>query len=167
MEINFAKIKTVIKKYKYAAIILVLGITLMLLPNISSAKKEQPMNVVQKEQSIPDLDKQLSNVLCRIDGAGKVEVILTIAKGQQTIYQSNTNETNDERSSTSKIDTVILTDSSRNEYGLIKRVDPVCYQGAIVLCQGADSPSVRLAIIEAVSKATGLSSAKICVLKMN
>ena len=47
MEINFAKIKTVIKKYKYAAIILVLGITLMLLPNISSAKKEQPMNVVQ------------------------------------------------------------------------------------------------------------------------
>lgn len=167
MEINFAKIKTAIKKYKYAAIVLVLGITLMLLPNISSAKKEQPMNVVQKEQSIPDLDKQLSNVLCRIDGAGKVEVMLTIAKGQQTIYQSNTNETNDERSSTSKIDTVILTDSSRNEYGLIKRVDPVCYQGAIVLCQGADSPSVRLAIIEAVSKATGLSSAKICVLKMN
>jgi stage III sporulation protein AG len=167
MEINFAKIKTVIKKYKYAAIILVLGITLMLLPNISSAKKEQPMNVVQKEQSIPDLDKQLSDVLCRIDGAGKVEVMLTIAKGQQTIYQSNTNETNDERSSTSKIDTVILTDSSRNEYGLIKRVDPACYQGAIVLCQGADSPSVRLAIIEAVSKATGLSSAKICVLKMN
>lgn len=167
MEINFAKIKTVIKKYKYAAIVLVLGITLMLLPNISSVKKEQPMNVVQKEQSIPDLDKQLSNVLCRIDGAGKVEVMLTIAKGQQTIYQSNTNETNDERSSTSKIDTVILTDSSRNEYGLIKRVDPVCYQGAIVLCQGADSPSVRLAIIEAVSKATGLSSAKICVLKMN
>ena len=166
MEINFTKTKSIIKKYKYAALILVIGIALMLLPNISGSKKEPPVNVVQKEQNNPVLDQQLSNVLCRLEGAGKVEVMLTISKGQQTIYQSNSNETNDERSSTLKSDTVILTDSSRNEYGLIKRVDPVCYQGAIVLCQGADSPSVRLAIVEAVSKATGLSSAQICVLKM-
>jgi stage III sporulation protein AG len=38
--------------------------------------------------------------------------------------------------------------------------------GAIVLCQGADVPSVRLAIVDAVSKVTGLVANQISVLKM-
>jgi hypothetical protein len=40
------------------------------------------------------------------------------------------------------------------------------YQGAVVLCQGAADAAVRLAVVEAVSKATGLGADKICVLKM-
>jgi hypothetical protein len=38
--------------------------------------------------------------------------------------------------------------------------------GAIVVCQGADSPSVKLAITQAVAKITGLGTDEICVLKM-
>ena len=40
------------------------------------------------------------------------------------------------------------------------------YTGAVILCQGADSATVRLQIVEAVSVYTGLSSNKIMVLKM-
>ena len=46
-----------------------------------------------------------------------------------------------------------------------QKLSPV-YQGAIILCQGADSPSVRLAITQAVSKVTGLPTDRIAVLKM-
>jgi stage III sporulation protein AG len=63
-------------------------------------------------------------------------------------------------------DTVIITDSSRNESGLIRQVNPPVYLGAIVLCQGGDRPSVRLAIVDAVSKVTGLGADRISVLKM-
>lgn len=40
------------------------------------------------------------------------------------------------------------------------------YTGAVIFCHGADSASVRLKIVEAVSVYTGLSSNKIKVLKM-
>ena len=168
MDIKNVGLKTIgfLKKYKYAAIVLLIGIALMLLPNVSKTKDPIKSTTISSEPITSDLHLQLENVLSRVAGAGKVEVMLTVAKGQQTIYQTNTNHSNNTQSNDIKSDTVILTDSSRNEYGLIKRVDPVQYLGAIVLCQGADSPTVRLAIIEAVSKVTGLGADHICVLKM-
>jgi stage III sporulation protein AG len=39
------------------------------------------------------------------------------------------------------------------------------YQGAVIVCQGADNSAVRLAVSEAVSALTGLSSDKISILK--
>ena len=38
--------------------------------------------------------------------------------------------------------------------------------GAIIVCQGGDSPTVRLNIVEAVSNVTGIGSDRITVLKM-
>ena len=63
-------------------------------------------------------------------------------------------------------DTVILSDSGRNQSGLIKQINPPKYLGAIILCQGADSASVKLALMEAVSNATGLTTDRISVMKM-
>ena len=160
------KIKSVIKKYKYAALVLILGIALMLLPGLSTLDKSNKEAEVHQEQYTTEIDTQLSAILSTVEGAGKVEVMLTVSKGQQTVYQTNTDQSTDEHTSDIKTETVVLTDSGRNEYGLVKRVDPVQYLGAIVICQGADSPTVRLAIIEAVSKITGLGSDRICVLKM-
>ena len=61
---------------------------------------------------------------------------------------------------------MIVSDSARAESGLVQQILPPTYQGAVILCQGADSAAVRLALIEAVSNATGLSSDRISVLKM-
>ena len=40
------------------------------------------------------------------------------------------------------------------------------YLGAVVVCDGADSATVRLRIMQAVSALTGLGSDKISVIKM-
>ena len=85
-------------------------------------------------------------------------MVLTVAQGEEKIYQMNVKQDHTE--------TVILTDSNRNENGLVARIDPQKYLGAVVICQGANSASVQYAIIEAVSKITGLKSNQICVLKM-
>jgi stage III sporulation protein AG len=63
-------------------------------------------------------------------------------------------------------DTVTVTDSDRNENGLIRQINPPVYSGAVVVCQGADNPQVKLSIIDAVGKLTGLGSDKISVIKM-
>lgn len=144
-----------LKKYRYALLVLAVGLVLMMLPSGSQEKETVTQNAVVQE---PELSQTLSEILSQIDGAGKVAVLLTPASGEETLYQ--TNENGDDR------DTVIITDSSRNEFGLVRQVNPPVYQGAIVICQGGDKPAVRLAIVDAVSKVTGLGADRISVLKM-
>ena len=101
-------------------------------------------------------------MLSRLYGAGEVEVLLTQACGEETIYQTDDNQSREDF----RTDTVIVTNQDRKETGLVKQVNAPIYLGAIVLCQGADSPQVKLSIVEAVSSATGLTSDRITVLKM-
>lgn len=153
------KVIALLAKYKYVLLILVIGLIFMLIPTKKNddASQEIIMNVPVHE--VEHLDRTLANMLSMVDGAGDVQVLLTISKGQQTIYQTNVD-------SNSSTETVTLTDSQRNETGLVQQVNSPIYQGAVVLCQGADDPLVKLAITDAVSKVTGLGANQIAVLKM-
>ncbi len=156
-------LSSAIQKYKYIILVGVLGIVLMLIPstNSSSEKKTESENLIPAESSIQD---ELENILSQIDGAGNVRVMLTQRTGAETIYQ--TNEDFSDGGTSGSIETVVLTDSDRNEFGLVKQVNPPEYTGAIILCQGASDSNIRLAVTDAVSKVTGLRTDKIAVLKM-
>ena len=153
----------ILKKYRYVILILLIGLFFMLVPETSEKAQEPEPQAVVVESS---LQTELSIILSKIAGAGNVEVLLTEASGSQTYYQADEMLSTDENTKDQRRDTVIVTNSSREETGLIRRVDPPVYQGAIVLCQGADDARVRLSIVEAVSNATGLTTNKITVLKM-
>lgn len=153
-------------KYKYVALIIVIGIVLMALPvnkksDINGGSDSSPPVV---EQSI---EQELEEILSQVDGAGKVRVYLQELYGAQTIYQTNTDSDQSNGSSQNKEQCVVISDKDRNERGLVKQVIAPQYQGAIIVCQGADDPIVKLAIAEAVSKATGLGMNKISILKMH
>lgn len=150
----------VLKKYRYGILVLLIGIGLMLLPQ---PKTESPQTVSESE-NIPkeDINQQIAKVLRKIQGVGEVEVLLTVAAGEETLYQTD----QEFNQSGQKIKTVIISDAQKNQYGLISQVIPPQYLGAIVVCQGADSPAVRLAIVEAISDLTGLGADRISVLKM-
>lgn len=149
-----------IKQYWYVLLVLIIGIGLMLLPaedaNINAA--------ASKPQSEPvTLQEELEQILSQIRGAGKVKVLLTESSGTQTVYQTDQDQRGQDSASNK---TVIVTDSNRNQNGLIHRIDPPVYLGAVIVCQGGDSAAVKLAIVEAVASVTGLSTDRITVLKM-
>ena len=150
------------KKYRYGILILLIGVVLMCLPKMKTdeADLDQPVTSIITEQI--SLEQSLAAILSQIQGAGKVEVLLTEAKGSETMYQSNTTGGNESQ----KQDTVIITESERSQHGLIRQIIPPSYLGAIIVCQGADSAAVRLSIVQAVSSVTGLGSDHITVLKM-
>ena len=148
-----------LKQYRFGILILLLGIGLMLLPTGKSAEKSDP---VIREESGASISESLEQILGQIDGVGRVKVMLTQAAGEITIYQEDTDHSGD----SVREDTVLVTDNTRQEMGLIRQVIPPKYQGAVVVCQGGDRAAVRLAIVEAVSAVTGLTSDKITVLKM-
>ena len=158
------KIKNMLSKYKYVLIILAVGLVFMLIPTEKKTNtKEVQTNIIQNDVSIND---ELCNILKCIDGAGDVRVMLTLSCGKETIYyESEDIDTADSGSSVRK-NAVIVTDSNRNQTGLIRYVGSEKYLGAVVVCEGADSAYVRECIMDAVSKATGLRSDKIAVLKM-
>lgn len=156
----------ILKKYRYAAIVVLVGIILLCLPDGDTTKLSEPEVQQTQIQEEPDMEASLEEILSQIHGAGKVRVLLTQARGEQTLYQSNEDISTNENSGSSRRDTVLVSDGNRQETGLVSQVISPVYQGAVVVCQGADQASVRLAIVEAVSSVTGLGADHISVLKM-
>lgn len=150
----------VLKKYGSVALVVLLGIFLLTLPTEASEEPGTTADVSAGAE--PQLQEQLAELLSGVSGAGKVEVLLTQAQGEETLYQEQQRITDSETSR----DTVVLSGPDRGEFGLIRQVNPPVYQGAVILCQGADSPQVKLAMVEAVKCATGLTADRITVLKM-
>ncbi len=159
------QLPAILQKYKYAAIILVIGIVLMTIPGKGNATKQPQENTAPLVQQ-KDAAQELAAVLTQIQGVGKVQVLLTVKAGESMVYQTDEDVITSETGSTIRKETVIIADSDRNQEPLLVQVLPPQYLGAVIVCQGADNATVRLAVVEAVCNATGLGADKISVLKM-
>ena len=165
LKLNYDGIKNFFMKYRYAALILLIGIGLMLLPEGISSKKTETIAVNKQPETVSD-SEQLAMILEQIHGAGKVQVLLSVKTGEEVLYQTDTKTDSSENADTHHVDTVIVSDSGRQESGLVRQIIPPVYLGAVVVCEGGDSSAIRLEITEAVSKITGLGADRIVVLKM-
>jgi stage III sporulation protein AG len=138
------------------------GLGLMLLPSEQEPKEPtEPPRVVEHS-----LEEKLEGLLGRIEGAGQVSVLLTEKEGSQTLYQTDSQTDADDSGSRRTDDTVLIEDENRTESGLVRQTLGPVYRGAVILCQGADDPSVKLAVVEAVRCVTGLGADQISVQKM-
>lgn len=155
------KALALVSKYKYICLVLLAGIILMSIPPKSESENTatEPA-LTYTEESLSD---KLAQILTQIEGVGKTRVLLTEAGGEETVYQTDEDVSSD---GSVRSETVIITGEGRGQTGLVRTVTPPVYLGAIVVCQGADSASVRLAVVQAVSNVTGIPSDRITVLKM-
>ena len=155
------KVVSWIKEYKYIALVLFVGVILMLIPSKNEKKSEiAPQPQVAEDKIL--LQDALGSILSSLEGAGKVKVLLTLSRGEQIVYQTDYKESQ----SQTEEKTIVVSGAGKEQQGLISQIIPPKYQGAVVLCQGADKAAIRLAIVNAVSNATGLTTDKITVLKM-
>jgi stage III sporulation protein AG len=110
-----------ITKYRYLILVLLAGVMLMLIPE----QTKTPELIPVKEENQQNLQMQLEEILGEIAGVGKVRVLLTEASGWDTVYQV------DESRSRENLDTVIISNSQREETGLVKQIIPPKYRGAV------------------------------------
>ena len=156
------RINALFGKYKYPILVALVGLGLMLLPS-----EQEPTEPVEPPRAAEcSLEEKLEALLGRIEGAGQVSVLLTEKEGSQTLYQTDSQTDADESGSRRTDDTVLIEDENRTESGLVRQTLGPVYRGAVVLCQGADDPSVKLAVVEAVRCVTGLGADQISVQKM-
>lgn len=158
-------------KFRYPLLVLLLGLILLILPGhqedeaVRQTESTTPVTDATDDQSAEEC--RLAELLSRVEGAGKVEVMLSIHSGEEILYQKDTRTERDESGNEQLEETTVLYGSgSGTESALVRqRLAPV-YQGAVILCQGAEDPNVKLALVEAVSDLTGLSTDRITVIKM-
>jgi stage III sporulation protein AG len=149
-----------LKKYKYALLVLLLGMALLLIP---TEKKAEPVLAVQEEEDYgAELERRLTDILSTIEGVGRVEVALTLQRDSYTHYHQDLqqSETSEEWK------TVILSEGSAYDKAAVTTVDYPRFQGALIVCQGGGNAAVQLRLVEAVAALTGLGSDRIKIVKM-
>lgn len=160
------KLTDLFLKYRFVVLVLVIGLVFMVLPTGSKSEAKNKAQTTETTQQEEPLADRLSEVLSKVQGAGQVTVLLTEGEGEETVYQADTDISTREDDTSERRTTVTVDDAQRNQMGLVQQVNPPRYLGAVVLCEGADDPTVRLSVTDAVSKATGLGTNRISVLKM-
>ena len=164
---DWLKIRTAITeyfaKYKFVLLIIVLGIILMLIPTEEKQEKIPVLPSITGTEA--DMEEKLENILGQIRGVGKVDVMITEQTGAETIYQADEDSAEGETNRSVKRKTVIVSGNG-TQSGLVQTVTPPTYLGAIIVCQGGGSQSVKLAVANAVSAATGITLDRISVLEM-
>ena len=151
-------------RYKYAALILLIGAGLLLWPGGSghtaqTGQSEAPPAYTAAET----LRKDLEEILGQIQGVGTVRVLLTVDTDGERQLAQNT-ELRYSGSAAAPEDYSRLDGGDREETVVTQTAYPT-YRGALVVCQGGDRADVKLAVTEAVSALTGLSSDRVTVAK--
>lgn len=125
-----------------------------------------------------DLSMQLEEILEKIDGVGKVKVLITYSQTNEIIpmYNEETSQKDTEEKDTSGgtrkvIETdvskeIIYEENSGSKVPITQSIVSPKIEGAIITAQGAGNATVKSNIIQAVEAVTGIASHKIQVFTM-
>lgn len=159
-----------IKRDKRVALIVCIGLVGIILLTISelipqkSEPKENP-----KETNVTDirdnyeknLEERLTSIVSSINGAGRTEVMVTLASGDENVYAVK-----EKSSDGSREREYVVIESDSNESGLLLKVIEPEIRGVAVICEGADSANVRQEIVSTVSAVLGISTNRISIAKI-
>ena len=125
-----------------------------------------------------NLETEIQNILSKIKGVGKVEVLITYSETSQVVALYNESQTvsnTEETDSDGGVRTIQTTDITKDvifeeENGenkiITEKVILPKIEGAVIIAEGAENAVVKTNIIQAVSAATGLSTYKVQVFEM-
>ena len=156
------KLADKLKNGKYALLVLLLGVLLLLLPRCGGARTNSAAAQTPTPDAegirAPDFDLEaqeakLSAAVSSVAGAGKTQVVLAMRSSAMRELASEDGEA------------VVVSQGSGKQTAVELRYFYPEYRGALVVCQGAADPQVRLAVTEAVRALTGLGADKITVLR--
>ena len=156
-------------RYKYAALVALIGAGLLLWPALGDGEPPRRAAAASDSREAQSVQREMEEILAAMDGVGQVKVMLTVdsdgerqlAQDTQLSYSGNTAAPEDY---SRKSETVRLDGSSGDEAVVVRTTFPT-YRGALVVCQGGGSAEVRLAVTGAVAALTGLPTDRVTVAK--
>lgn len=125
-----------------------------------------------------DVEKNLKEILSKINGVGKVEVLITYSETSQVVamynetYKESQTEEGDTNGGTRTIQEVnkdkeiIYKEENGEKVPITEKIIMPKMEGALIVAEGANNAEVKTNIIQAVEALTGLQTHKIQVLEM-
>ncbi|MDF2819655.1 MAG: hypothetical protein K0R15_96 [Clostridiales bacterium] len=166
------------------AIFLIAGVALMLLSNPGGGKDnvvENPATKTQniipttEEDAISELENRLKEVLSKVAGVGKVEVMITLKSSKELVInkdkqiQSSTSSEKDseggERTTNSLTNSENTIMGSTDEPYVLKEMEPTI-NGIIIVAEGGDSIIIKNELTIAAQALFDVPVHKIKVMKM-
>lgn len=163
-------------------LILLIGASALSKPRPSNSNDNKELVLVnQKESSSEDyaqkLEKDLKNILSKIEGVGNVEVLITLNSDEEVVAAMDVVEsstTTNEKDSSGAVRETIQTESNnkvvtsqdtsgQNAPIVLKRIMPEI-RGVIVVADGAKDPRLRYELSSAVQTALGIPAYKVKVI---
>ena len=152
-------------RYRYVLLVLLAGVVLLALPVGSGGAEDAPAEMAEEDFSVEALERKLADTLSQVDGAGPVQVMLTVQSGMRRVLAQDSSVDQDGTAITRETETVVVSSGSGTQQAvLLQQIYPQ-FQGALVVCPGGDDPAVCLKLTQAVSALTGLGSDKISICK--
>lgn len=134
--------------------------------------------VTQTSAGTYEIDKELEEILSKIDGVGEVKVMITYSQTSQTVplYNEDTTtkdtEETDKSGGTRKVTEsdskkdIIFKENNGEKEPITQSIISPKIEGAIIAAKGAANADVKAKIVQAVEAVTGLATHKIQVFEM-
>lgn len=140
------------------------------------AIQENSKDDISSEQQ--ELEQRLESILTKIEGVGKVSVLITYSETSEFVamYNENFKESSTEEADTgggtrkiSEVDNskeIIYKEENGQKVPVTQKLILPKIEGAVVTAEGARNAEIKANIIQAVEAATGLATHKIQVFTM-
>lgn len=150
-------LKGLISKFKIEYLLILVFAVVLLIIFTGGSSNDEVKQVSTIDSYVEALEKKLSLALSKIDGAGKVSVVISVESGMQTVLateKTTENGVTREEPFTVGGKTVVI----KETYPEIT--------GVLIVAKGANNLSTKVAIINATAALLDIASDKIQVLPM-
>ncbi|MFU0833314.1 MAG: Stage III sporulation protein AG [Oscillospiraceae bacterium] len=161
----------------------VIGIALIFLSSFleggenTEPKLDLSQDSYTAEEYETHLEQELTDLITKIQGVGNASVMVTLERTKEAVYakeekvsgqttkdQSNGSMRN-ETDQSNETTYILVKDANGSEKALsVTEIQPIV-KGVVVVCDGGSSPAVQQNVIDAVTTALDISSARVCVIK--
>ncbi|MGI5849714.1 MAG: stage III sporulation protein AG [Christensenellales bacterium] len=169
------------KKIQYVAILLLIIVILTIYFSSFKSNRDETTSAVEPEAKIAfgkSVETRLKETLSRIEGAGRVEVMITYESSSEIVpalsvdtqnsTTTNTNENGTSMTSSENTQSEIVTiNGSSGSSALVLREDSPEVKGVLVIAEGANDIGVKLNLLRAVQTVLNVSPDRVDVYKMN
>ena len=158
----FNKLFGQITNTKTLIVIFIIGVLLMMFP----AEAEKEILVENQNESTYkwEIEEELSEIIGKIKGVGKVSVMVTLSDNGNTFYA--TDEKSDSKSDSKSIEmTHVFSDEGNKKHALVVKKTEPQISGVLICAEGAENIEIKKSIISAISALTGVKSHRIEVLE--
>lgn len=149
------------KKTLFIVAFAIAGMLLILFSDDSKDIKELSVSETASEFT-ENYEEELQKLISKIEGAGRVSVMITYESGEESVFASDKEESFRNGEQKIKSDYIIV-DGEKGETGLkIKSIYPEI-KGVAVVCSGASDPVIKERIVSVVSALFDISTKNISI----